>query len=151
MLTYSRTKQNSPDFGRPHLCRRHIPLPDLSLEILEELPHPQALGRGRPASTSGRQVHWIRSVYMTPNRQSIGWLETNHIFIFLKIELGEFSGGPVVRTVCFHCQVGVPSLVRGTKILQAVQHGQIKKKKKIKLRNPEIIGNRWWALREKRH
>ena len=38
----------------------------------------------------------------------------------------EFPGGPVVRTLRFHCPGLMPG--QGTKIPQAVQHGQKKKK-----------------------
>ena len=47
----------------------------------------------------------------------------------------EFPGFPVVRTMCFHCQG--PSSVpgQGTKIPQAVQYSQKKKKCKINFNN----------------
>ena len=47
-------------------------------------------------------------------------------------KVGEFPGGPVVRTLCFRCttEEGTCSIPGwGTKIPQAVQYGQEKKKK----------------------
>lgn len=41
--------------------------------------------------------------------------------------MGEFPGGPVIRTLCFHCLGPGLITVRGTKILQAEQHSQKKK------------------------
>ena len=45
--------------------------------------------------------------------------------------MGEFPGGPVIKTLCFHCLGPGLITVQGTKILQAAQHSQKKKKKKI--------------------
>ena len=36
----------------------------------------------------------------------------------------DFSGSPVVRTLGFHCQGPRPVPGQGTKILQALRHGQ---------------------------
>ena len=50
-------------------------------------------------------------------------------FYSFKIQrMWEFPGCPVVRTQCFHCpgQGSIP--FRGTKMPQAMQHGQKKKK-----------------------
>ena len=43
--------------------------------------------------------------------------------------MGEFPGGPVIKTLCFHCLGPGLITVQGTKILQAAQHSQKKKKK----------------------
>ena len=50
--------------------------------------------------------------------------------MLLKIVIREFPCGPVVRTRYFHCHDlgSIPG--QGTKILQAIQQGQKKKKKK---------------------
>ena len=41
----------------------------------------------------------------------------------------DFPGGPVVKTLRFHCRGAGSIPGRGTKILHAVWHGQKKKKK----------------------
>ena len=43
---------------------------------------------------------------------------------------GEFPGGPVVRTLCFHCWGPGSIPGQGTKIPQNVQRNQKRKKKK---------------------
>lgn len=53
----------------------------------------------------------------------------------LNIGLGDVSGGPVIKSPCFHWGWGVGSIPgQGKKILHAMQHGWPKKKKKIVLR-----------------
>lgn len=64
-------------------------MPDPPLEFLGEMPHPQRLEGAGLASASGRQVDWLRFEHMTQNQPAIGWLETNHIFIPSKVELGD--------------------------------------------------------------
>ena len=61
------------------------------------------------------------AVHLNQNYKKL--LEEIKSFI-LKFIWRELSGGPVVRTWCFHCQGldSVPHL--GTKILQALRHSQ---------------------------
>ena len=46
--------------------------------------------------------------------------------VLLKPNLGEFPGGPVVRTQPFHCRGPGSIPDQRTKILQATRHGQKK-------------------------
>ena len=50
------------------------------------------------------------------------------MFSNFKTYYREFPGGPVVRTLCFHCRGHGSIHGWGTKILQAMQQGQKKKK-----------------------
>ena len=50
----------------------------------------------------------------------------------INIELGEFPGGPVVRTQRFHCRSPGSIPGQGTKTLQAVQRGQKQTNKQTK-------------------
>ena len=50
---------------------------------------------------------------------------SSYFKISIKSTLGDFPGGPVVSTPCFHCVTG-----RGTKILTTSHMAQSKKKKK---------------------
>ena len=57
-------------------------------------------------------------------------------------QLGEFPGGPVVRTRLFHCRG--PHLIPGpgSKIPQAAQRGQKKKKKRERIKKNEQLSLR---------
>ena len=57
---------------------------------------------------------------------------SGQINTFKKYQYREFPGGPVVRTLCFHCWGPGSILGWGTKTLQAVQWGQKKKKERKK-------------------
>lgn len=65
-----------------HFCRKHIP--DLPLEFPEEPPFPQTLRRGRLASTQVDKLIGSNPNTWLQSSQSIGWLDTNHIFYLLK-------------------------------------------------------------------
>ena len=72
--------------------------------------------------------------WITQKSQSLsdkgGWYLTYFKLDILKIP-GEFPGSPVVSTRCFQCQGPGWIPGQGTKIPQAMWHGQKKKKKKI--------------------
>ena len=55
--------------------------------------------------------------------------------MFKKDKSWEFPGGPVVRTLHFHCRGPGFNPGWGTKIPQAVRHGQKKQKQKQKQKN----------------
>ena len=73
---------------------------------------------------------------------AIGAYELGHLiqgltnFVFKGSEW-DFPGGPVVRTLCFHCRGPRFDPWVGAKILPATQHGQKRKKKKRKFKASE--------------
>ena len=94
------------------------------LGALFGFPQKQSLrqGPGRGSLFGGKLVSW-GDCNKVP--QTLGGLKQQ--------KFREFPGGPVVRTLHFHC-CG-PGLIPGwgTKIPQATQHGQKKKKEKLML------------------
>ena len=62
---------------------------------------------------------------ITKEKWQDGRLKSNHINKYIKInDLGDFPGGPTVKTLHFHCESTDLIPIWGTKISHAVWHSQ---------------------------